>query len=700
MRPDSHASSKARISGLFAALVLVMPLILLSLAGCGADTVQGFVAYPDGYGWGDGGTVVDQDGGAGSDAGAAADGVDEVPDGGGVKDAKSSPYQLKFAMPNGNKDDFGGVCDKVCAIQIHQNGLRNLHAQLLKNGQPVPNDEIRFELAKPGDKALGEVLVEGALSDENGKGASQVKSNNQLGTFDIVVSAPGHEDCEPIAFQIHVISKVKGPLTLTMAYKGINNPTIFTHNKFRLTLQEKGFPKCADVDLGSTQLPKAQWESPPNMQFGKKWTITYPSFASWVQKQQGLAGGQPLTFTVLAVAAKSPISPVMAGGCVDTGATVTWNPQTKALEGDDVVVVVTDIPPRLAGVYDMTTYLDLLSILPDPVELVFKTIFDILTDPIAGTLALACKLGGSSLDSFCGLVFADVKKPDINNLKQPFGEIVVKLLNAALLSVLPTEVKTGLSTGADIGKILTNLELGGLITIEKEPDNTGFLSKQFTKSEITTVTYKWSLGQGCNPKDPNCGKKTFSIQAFQQNAIVGKFDLWRNPVLSQVKFSKHGLAIKWGALVNYILQKQLLPLVTNPNNDPTQPVVDSWEKLIKSLLTDKKCLFKDTCCEDFAKNLEKQQSLVKAPFLTGVCEALIKLGAGFIDQQLAGLDVDTNKNQGLTLFTDKCPLFEFDGDQHIDAIGSKVEMCSWNMELMIGGKPQKIDAKFFSLRQN
>ena len=681
------------------ALVL---LALLAAAGCGADRVNGTVAYPDGWAWGDGGGVAGNDGGA-TDGGGATDastipGADGQARGGG--DAVGSPWAIKFAMPNGNKDDFGGICNATCGIQIHQNGLRNVYVQLLKDGTPVPNDEIRFSLEKPGDKALGDVLVENALTDEQGRAGSQIKTQGQLGAFNVLASAPGHPEVKPIAFAVHVISKVKGPLTLTMNYLGVNNPTIYTHNKFRLTLQEKGFPQCADIDIGSQQLPKAQWESPPNMQFGKKWTITYPSFASWVQKEQGLSGGQPLTFTVLAVASKSAIAPVMAGGCVDTGATVTWNPQTKALEGDDVVVTVTEIPPRLAGVYEMTTYLDLLSILPDPIELVFKTIFDILTDPIAGTLALACKLGGSSLDSFCGLVFEDVKKPDIKNLKQPFGELVVKLLNAVLLSVLPTDVKTGLSTGADLGAILTNLELGGLITIEKEPDKTGFLSKDYTKSEINTVTYKWSLGQGCNPKDPNCGKKTFSIQAFQQDAIVGHFDLWRNPVLQQVKFGKHGLNIKWGALVNYILQKQLLPLITNPKNDPTQPVVDSWEKLIKSLLADKKCLFKDTCCEDFAKNLEKQQGLVKAPFLTGVCEALIKLGTGFIDQQLAGLDVDTSKNKGLTLFTEKCPLFDFDKDQHVDAIGTKVETCSWTMELMIGGKPQKIDAKFFSSRQD
>ncbi len=684
---------------LFPALVAAALLV-----SCGTSERAGVLAYPDGYAHGQDGLVGFGGDGEGGDAAATSDGgatAGQDAPGATGDGAATSAYKLVFAMGNGNKDDFGGVCDKVCALQIHQNGLRNVMVALHKDGQPVPNDEIKFQLAKPTDAGFGSVLVEHAVTDEKGVATSQIKTTNTLGQFDVVASAPSHPELAPIAFSIHVISKAKGPLKLTMTYKGTANPLTLTNNKFRLTLQAAaGQPACKDLDLGASQLPKAQWESPPNMKFGKPWTITYPSFATWVQKEQISTGGQPLSFTVLAISAKQAGGPVVAGGCVDTGATVTWNPGTKALEGDDVYVEVTDIPPRLAGTYELTTYLDLLSILPDPVELVFKTIFDILTDPIAGTLALACKLGGGSLDSFCGLVFEDVKKPNIKNLKQPFGALIVKFLNAILYAALPKEVKTGLDTGADLGAILTNLELGGIIEISKEPDASGFLSKDYTKDEITTITYKWSLGQSCSAKDPNCGKKSFSITQFQQDAIVGHFDLWRNPVLSRVKFSKHGLNIKWGALISYIVQKQLLPLIMNPSGDPTQPVVDSWEKLIKSLLSGKDCLWKDTCCEDFGKKLAAQQSLVKAPFLTGVCETLIKLGTQMLDAQLASLATDTGKGDALTLWTDKCPLFEVNGDQHIDAIGSKVEQCSWNMEIKLGGKPQKMDAKFFAIRQN
>lgn len=692
-----------RVSGLPRASLVACLSALLGLTACGADAVNGHVVYPDGSAWGDGGQVFDPSGdGAGADATTqTGDGAVAQPgaDGHAAADAVKSPWELRFAMPGGNKDDFGGICNELCALQMHQNGLRNLYVGLFKDGVPVENDEIAFSFGKQTDTSLGHLYVTNALTDEKGVAGSQLKSLNQLGVFDVVASAPSHPGAKPIAFRIHVISKAKGPLTLTMTYKGIVNPLTLTSNKFRLSLQANGHPKCADIDLGTSQLPKAPWESPPNMLLGKKWAITYPSFVNWVKTEQAKNGGAPLSFTVIALGAKSAIGKPLVGGCVDTGATVSYNAQTQAIEGDDVIVDMSDIPPRIAGTYDMTTYMDLLSILPDPVEMVLKTVFDIMTDPVGGTLALVCKLGGGSLDSFCGLIFDDPKKPSIKNLKSPFGELVVKVLNVVLLTTLPKDVKTALDTGADLGAILTNLELSGVIQIDKEPDKKGFLSKDYTKDQIHSVTYKWSLGQGCNAQDPNCGKKTFSINQFQQDAIVGHFDMWRDHILRRVKFAKHGLNIKWGALVNFIIQKQLLPLMTNPKNDPTQPVIDSWAKLIKSLLADKKCLFKDTCCEDFAKNLEKQQSLVKAPFLTGVCESLIKLGTAMLDAQIAKLNVDTSKGDSLTLYTDKCPIFDFNGDMHVDGIGSVVEMCSWNMTLKIGGSLQKLDAKFLANRQ-
>lgn len=700
-RPPSLRPSVRRWSVLFG--LCAIP----ALVSCGTEATSGYMMYADGWGDGMQRFLPDQDTGVNVPDGGGADAgqldATALQDGQVGLDAGQG-NQLLFAMPDGNKDDYGGFCDELCKLSIHQNGLRKLYVKYTVGGKPAEGVIVKFAL-KDAASQMGTVLLENAVTDEAGIAYSEVKSHTDLGTFDVVAAVPDDPDVGGKLFELHVTSKAKGPLQVRLHYLGASNPFEYTWLKVQLAVQDPGgAPACKDIDYGESpatvgvDVVKTQWESPSNLQWDQPWTVTYKVFPGWVKDEVAKAGG-PVHFTVLGIARKSSGGPVMAGGCVDTGATVTWNPQTASVEGDDVLVIVKDVPPRLKGTYDMTTHLDLLSILPDTVEFVFKSIFDILTDPIAGVLSMACKLGGSSLDSFCGLVFEDVKKPAIDNLKQPFGALIVKFLNAIIYGFLPDPVKKGLDTGADLGKILTNLEMGGTIKILKEPDNTGFLAKDFTEDEWTSITYKWSLGQSCSPKDPNCGKKTFPINAFQQKSIVGHFDLQRNALKSELEIFEHGLVVKWGALVNYIVQKQLLPAITSSGNDPNAPVIDSYEKLIKSLLADKQCLFKDTCCDDFGKAMEQKQSLVKASFLSGVCEAMVKMGTAYLEAQLNALDVDTSKGDSMVISTQQCPLFDINANQYIDRIGAPSDPCSWNMKLKIGGSAQTLDATFYATRQ-
>ncbi|MEY3011311.1 MAG: hypothetical protein RIT45_46 [Pseudomonadota bacterium] len=689
------AASRSTLRRRLALLALVVAAAVQG--GCSDPPIYGYVVpVADGGDWDSDGSTSAADSSAfgdaapGEDTGAAGDGTA----GTDTADVAAPKLELRYAMPDGNKDDFSGVCSELCKLQINQNGIRKLYVQVFYGGAPAANVPVKFQLADPAAAVgLGEVLLEVTLTDANGVAMTEVKSGSQVGVFDVVASLPD-EDPEvvtPLFFEMHILSKAKGPLAITLHYLGLWNPIELGDVRVRLIQQQApGQPACADLDLGDV-LPSAQWESPP-IGWDQPWNVTYPPFVTWVQKEMQKSG-QPVSFTVIGLARTSSADSVRAGGCIDTGATVTWNPTTKALEGDSVTVLVKDLPARLKGVYDMTTYLDLLSVLPDPVEFAFKAIFDILSDPIAGLLSLACKLGSGTLDSFCGYIFENPKSPAIDDLKQPFGALIVKFLDSIILGFLPENVKAGFTAGSDIGKILTNLEMGGIIEIKKEPDQSGFLDKAHTKDEWMSVTYKWSLGQPCSPKDPACGKKTISFAQFQNEAIVGAFDLKRNALLSTIDIEKHGLLVKWGALVSFLVQKQLLPLLTG------NPKVDSFEMMIKSLLAGQACVDKDTCCADFAKQLASQQSIVGESFLDGVCETLVKLGAGFIEGQLSALDTDTSKGEAMTIWTKDCPIFDDDQNMVIDTIGKSASLCKWNMTFKIGGNPVALDATFFAVRQ-
>mgnify|MGYP003347977765 CR=1 FL=1 len=214
------------------------------------------------------------------------------------------------------------------------------------------------------------------------------------------------------------------------------------------------------------------------------------------------------------------------------------------------------------------------------------------------------------------------------------------------------------------------------------------------------MTYTWSLGQPCNPNDPACGKKTIDISAFQDKAIVGHFDLHRNAIKSMITIDPHALDVKWGALVNYLVEKQLLPLIAG------DPNVDSYGALLKVLMGGKGCLAKDTCCADFAAKLfGKGGSPFGTQMLTGMCNSLVDLGNVYVESQLNGLDAksgDPNSGKGLLLGAKDCPVFDVNGDNVIDQIGSPTKPCAWDMTLGLaaGQTPKPLKANFWAKRQN
>ncbi len=670
-------------------------LAVLGLAAaCSTNTVQGSVyqadagGSPDGFLFGDG----SYDSKTAADNGGGEVAASDAP---GSETAIGNTFQYAVG-----KDDFGGTCDTLCALMVNQNATRKVKVRYQIAGQPAPAGlPITFEMADA-QSTLGVVLTPGVMTDDLGEAEAEIKANGTVGKFAVVAKVPDDATVAPLTFDFTVVSKAKGPLTITAHYKGTSMPAELGNVQVRLTKQVSGAPACKSLDLGDT-LPVAAWTS-PNLAWDKPWGLSFPSLAGWVQKEAGPDG--VVTFTAIGVAfpSKGGSKPV-AGGCVDTGVTMKVNGQ-GVVEGDDVIVDFYDLPPRLKGTYDLISHFDLLSILPDPVELVLKTVLDIVTDPVAGILGLTCKLGGNTLESMCKYVFMDPANPQIKDLTA-VGNIVVKFLDALLLSYLPQNIKTGLNTGADLNEILTNLEVGGTIEIKAEPDSTGFLPAAQTKEVWSTVTYKWTLGQTCDPKDPNCGKKTFNVEAFQADAIIGQFDLWRDALKSQVKIGKHALKVKWGALLNYIVQKQLLPAMTGTAGG-SGPVVDSYAKLLKSLLapTGKQCLVKDSCCDDFAAKLATQQSVISAGFLSSTCEALITLGTGYLEATLNNLDGtsgDPSKGSGLLLSANACNIFETNQDQLIDLWGGPMpaDQCVWDMTITVGGSPQTLKGTFYAKRQ-
>lgn len=689
-------------------------LLLAGLAGCSDNTTGGTIYFADAKGDGVNFNLKDGKGdGLATDASDDATATDDDATGDASTDGPAFLYyDLGVNAGQPPKGDDGIPCLDQCTVYATQNSSRPIGVRFLADKKfPIENAMVQFAIKDP--TLTDATILSGTVpTDIDGRATTNIKAGMQTGFFAVVVSVIDRPDVEPIEYIISIQSKVKGPPTITVHYQGATSMAAFGTVNVRLVQQVAGEPACKNLDLFDVNnLPPAVSTS-PSLKFDKQWSVS----SAYVGQLP--ADGSSVAYTVVALGWKLGTSSMggnpSIGGCVDTGFTVHINKSTKGIEGDSVLVNVRDIPLRLKGIYDQTTFIDLLTLLPPTVEKFVKIILNIVSDPVAGLLATVCQLTNGNLQSICAAIFADPANPDPDQVTG-VGGIVVTFLKNIIYALLPPQVLQVINSTKDLKQILENFTINGTIEINAEPDATGYLSSNYTKQTWASITYKWSLGQSCPASDPNCGKKTINFDQFQNDAVTGTFDLWRNFLPNSqvpdgtIKFAKHALNVKWGALINFILEKQLLPLVTYDPKDPTAPTIDSYEKLIKWLLGgSKKCLIKDTCCADFVNGITGAGAGLASNLLTGVCDAATTLGSAFLEGYLNSLDgVSGNPatGQGLILGTDKCPILDPNDDNIVDNLGSPdttstVNQCQWDMTLGIGGgTPKAIKARFFAIRQ-
>jgi hypothetical protein len=328
-----------------------------------------------------------------------------------------------------------------------------------------------------------------------------------------------------------------------------------------------------------------------------------------------------------------------------------------------------------------------------------------------------CKLGGntSPFDTLCGAIFVNPANPCIETTCfEPLGIAVKGILEQVLSEALEGTVGGDIfSTGEDIANILTELELGATFEFLNEPAADNTYTVDDTHAEWHSVTYRWTLGSNCDPADTECGKRTFSINAFQGNTVEATFaghveyptgvQPGQNLPDGYLFIDKHALGIHYGALLLYIIEKELLPLIVGDANGIK---VDNLEAFLKTLLGGKECLsweinpnIDKTCCGEFAVQVGGTTTgSVTESLLKAVCTAGIPLLTSELTGLLTDLDLDTTDN--FTLETaEACDCFDADANMSIDAWGSLESPCLWTMSLTVDGGTNTIDNHFRAVEQ-
>ena len=594
--------------------------------------------------------------------------------------------ELTFVEQFGD-DNKTCIQKETCTFNVSFNGDRSLRVLYKEDGAAKENVPIKFEVIED-PEGVGKMAVATKYTDASGIADGTVKVVKAVPTtFKVKVTVVGAGDkVAPLYFVINSQAKVQAYLTVSFQYAGdrvFDGVKVYLYKNESTTAADK---PCSGID--PLDLPTADLEKGP-VQINQ--TVKF-------ELLPGLEDESQQYYTVCARGEKADGSP-LTYGCNDVDGHVSITTSTH------VPVVLNDIAPRLAGQYDVETTMDLLSPLPDNVENIVGTVLDFFERPSASLLRLVCMIDNSTLQDLCGYVFDDPTDPQIDELST-VGQIVLELIDAYLQAYV--EQWTGydiIGIGDDVRDLIRQLTLISTYELKVEPADDGTIPANQTSASWHSIKFRWTYGLECQPTDDSCGVITMNVQSLGQNPVTATFPatVGVQPGFLELGIGEHSLTLHYGALLNYILQKVVLPRVFGDGSDGL-PVVDSYEALIKSLLGGgKECLdpmAPQTCCQAFTANVVAQAGdAVPAAVLTQACESLITLGATYLETKLNDLDLDTGKN--LFLKTPDglpCKVYDTNNNMKIDAWGKKepaTDRCVWDIQLKAFGVETAIDKNDF-----
>ncbi|TNF24781.1 MAG: hypothetical protein EP329_24260 [Deltaproteobacteria bacterium] len=570
-----------------------------------------------------------------------------------------------------------------CTISISYVETRSLKVVYTEDGATVSGQVVKFALENDND-SVGFISSLSSVTDESGIAQIETKAKqSHVGQFGVKAYVD-NSDIPALHFDVVVTPKGQVPLTVFGSYAG-NRPV--GNYSVRLYKQNTaGVPNCANLlDLYENATAA---QSKDNIQLTQ--SAKFPDF-------DNLETESPQKYTIF-LFSKNQNDAIQAWGCDDQSGIVEWA-KTATVE-----VEMLDRPPVYAGAYNITSRFDFISAIPEPYGTWVGYVVGFFQSPTQTVFELACDLLGGfedqQLQGFCGTLFT--RGPDGDVQPGTIGGFVFDLVDDILNgAVQGTTFGNVLQAGGDVADILKAFEISATLTFKKEPNEAGQWAAADTTENWHTVKVKWTLGANCDPNtEVGCGVRSFNMSAIQQQAVTGSFsasvaDYWK------LTIDPHPLNLHYGALINYFLEKFLLPVVTG------QEVVDTYEELLGFLIGGGVACLQPTagaldCCGTFADGTVGDESgQIDSGTETAVnaaCNAIASAGPSFLRNTLTNLDLNTG--DVFTIGTKSaCMLTDFDNDMIVDGVGSQSTPCLWDVLLDFGGgSSTRFDAIFWGAR--
>jgi len=489
-------------------------------------------------------------------------------------------------------------------------------------------------------------------------------------------------------------------LVVDLRYDGTR--PIGTVEVFLYGQQAQSMVRCANLVPGFLP-PAAHTMSVVRTEPPIAHTVTFTNFP-------GLETNSPQDYTLVAVGYEgqdAQTGPPVAWDCIDgTGerkVSVSFGQSTT------VSMVLADLRRLLCPSgssqchYELDSFFDMPSLVPDSAEAPVNTVLDFFDEPPASLLSMICTFDNTALEDLCGLMSSDPNAPCTDQSAGCFtalGTIAFDLLDSSVAGLIEDNLPGAFGLGRDVRNVLEQLDLQATLTFKSEPDAEGFIAQDKTLMEWHTLRYRWTYGAleggaSCPVDDNDCGWRSYNLKSLLglDNVLTSQFSgrLDGEPALSVEPFP---LDLKYAALINSVLEKFVLPLLTGDPNTTT------YEAFIGSLAGGQGCMLSDDfsrCCENFGEAVS-DNSLHQDVIRVG-CNALVGLAGEFLRTQLVGLSVGTGA--ALTLSTQApCRMFDNDANAVFDQLGLQVskpqdKRCIWHVELAPGVEGE---ARFFGCR--
>ncbi len=514
-------------------------------------------------------------------------------------------------------------------------------------------------------------LFEGASADlavgpaqsptnRNGEATATVTTGRVSGTFRVLATAEG---ADPAAFTIRVEPKDRASYVVHTQYEGQTRPTLVSVRLF-----DDSF-SCADLDPFDLLADFDHFDVIPTPQ-------GIPS-ARFVN----LANGDGYTAISLGL---MPDSARMGYGCNDDRAPIVDGFDTE------VTVVMHEILPQVAGIYDIETRVDLTDALPEPWRTNINLIGRIFADP-AG-LVVDLLLGDANDPNDDGLI------GDVLNIIPGMRGLLTQVIEDLLDQVLSPEARQVFRVGGAVYQTLTQFTLGGQLEIIREADAQGFLATN-NVHRYGSIVINWDVD--CTDQDPpGCGRIELAMRDLERfGALSG---LFAGELVSTeggqdyLAIDRHSLRFNYGALLLALFEQIVLPSIFGDHVDSLgdalgemfdcREIADglfdpATEALLNGLLF-QSCgetlgAMEDMLVELIVANSQEIPNLTFGTFEATSDADFARLGCP--------IDEPTPYPQGVTR-------------RRYDAIGTEQARCGWDARLETSGELRQIDADFYGGR--